>query len=62
MIGAGVVAVGVAVGIIVLAALNTNTGSGGGASTTAATEFASHTHIIGEPDAPVTVVEFGDFQ
>ena len=60
MLGVGAAAVAIAVAVIVVFALNLTDGSG----TTAAVaeEFPPYTHIIGEADAPVTVVEFGDFQ
>ena len=60
MLGVGAVAVVIAVAVIVVFALNLTDGSG----TTAAVaeEFPAYAHIIGEADAPVTVVEFGDFQ
>lgn len=60
MLGAGGVAVTIAVAVIVVVALNLT----GGSETTPAVaeEFPPYAHIIGEADAPVTVVEFGDFQ
>ena len=60
MLGVGAAAVVIAVAVIVVFALNLTGGSG----TTAAVadEFPAYAHIIGEADAPVTVVEFGDFQ
>ena len=60
LLGAGAVAVVVAVAVIVVVALNL---TGGGDTTAAiADEFPPYAHIIGDADAPVTVVEFGDFQ
>ena len=60
MLGAGAIAVAIAVVIIIVVALNLTGGSG----TTAAVadEFPPYAHIIGDANAPVTVVEFGDFQ
>ena len=60
MLGAGAVAVVIAVAVIVVVALNL---TGGGDTTAAiADELPPYVHTIGEADAPVTVVEFGDFQ
>lgn len=60
MLGAGGVAVVIAVAVIVVVALNL---TGGSQATSAVAEvFPPYAHIIGEADAPVTVVEFGDFQ
>ncbi len=60
MLGAGGVAVAIAIAIIAVAALNLTSRSE--ATPAVAEEFPPYTHIIGEADAPVTVVEFGDFQ
>ena len=60
MLGAGAVAVAIAVVIIVVVALNLTGSSETGAS--AAAEFPPYAHTIGDANAPVTVVEFGDFQ
>ena len=61
MLGVGTAAVVIAVAVIVVVALNLTGGSE--TSTPAiAQEFPPYTHIIGDRDAPVTVVEFGDFQ
>ena len=60
MLGAGSVAVAIAVAVIVVVALNLTGGSE--ATPAVAEEFPPYAHIIGEADAPVTVVEFGDFQ
>ena len=60
MLGAGVVAVAIAVAVIVVVALNLTSGSG--SAPAVAEEFPPYAHILGEADAPVTVVEFGDFQ
>ena len=60
MLGAGVVAVAIAVAVIVVVALNLTSGSE--ATPAVAEEFPPYAHILGEADAPVTVVEFGDFQ
>ena len=61
MLGAGGVAVAIAVAVIVVVALNLTGGSETG-SAAVAEEFPPYAHIIGDADAPVTVVEFGDFQ
>ena len=61
MLGAGALAVVIAVAVIVVFALNLTSGSEDGAPA-AATEFPPYAHIIGDANAPVTVVEFGDFQ
>ena len=61
MLGAGAVAVVIAVAVIVVVALNLKGGGETGASA-AAGEFPPYVHTLGEADAPVTVVEFGDFQ
>ena len=60
MLGAGAVAIAIAVAVIAVVALNLT----GGSDTTAAVaeEFPAYAHIIGDANAPVTVVEFGDFQ
>ena len=60
MLGAGALAVAIAVAVIVVVALNLT----GGSETTSAVaeEFPPYAHIIGDANAPVTVVEFGDFQ
>ena len=60
MLGAGGVAVAIAVAVIVVFALSLTGGSE--ATPAVAEEFPPYAHIIGEADAPVTVVEFGDFQ
>ena len=61
MLGAGAIAVAIAVAVIIAVALNLTGGSNTGASA-AAQEFPPYAHIIGDANAPVTVVEFGDFQ
>ena len=61
MLGVGAAAVVIAVAVIVVFALNLMGGSETGTAA-AAEEFPAYAHIIGEADAPVTVVEFGDFQ
>ena len=61
MLGAGGVAVVIAVAVIVVVALNLTGGEETGVSA-AAGELPPYAHIIGDADAPVTVVEFGDFQ
>ena len=60
MLGAGGVAVAIAVAVIVVFALNLTGGSE--TTTAAAEELPPYAHVIGDADAPVTVVEFGDFQ
>lgn len=60
MLGAGGAAVAIAVAVIVVFALNLMGGSE--ATPTAAQEFPPYVHILGDANAPVTVVEFGDFQ
>ena len=60
MLGAGVVAVAIAVTIIVVVALNLTDSSE--TTTAAAEEFPPYAHMLGDATAPVTVVEFGDFQ
>ena len=61
MLGVGVAAVVIAVAVIVVFALNL-TGGGESGTSAAAGDFPPYAHIIGDADAPVTVVEFGDFQ
>ena len=61
MLGAGALAVVIAVAVIVVFALNLTGGSEPGVNA-AAVEFPPYAHIIGDANAPVTVVEFGDFQ
>ncbi|MYC07107.1 MAG: hypothetical protein F4X57_08055 [Chloroflexi bacterium] len=61
MLGGGAVAVVIAVAVIAVVALNLTGGDSSGAPT-AATEFPAHAHILGDANAPVTVVEYGDFQ
>ena len=61
MLGAGAVAVVIAIAVIVVFALNLTGGDETG-TPAVAQEFPPYTHIIGDRDAPVTVVEFGDFQ
>ena len=51
----------IAVAVIVVVALNL-TGGEEASTPAVAQEFPPYTHIIGDRDAPVTVVEFGDFQ
>ena len=60
MLGAGAVAVAVAIAVIVVVALNLTDGSK--TTSAAAEELPPYAHIMGDADAPVTVVEFGDFQ
>ena len=60
MVGAGAAAVVIAVAVIVVFALNLTGGSG--TTTAVAEELPAYAHVLGEADAPVTVVEFGDFQ
>lgn len=60
MLGAGVIAVAIAVAVIVVFALTLRGGSE--ATPTAAQEFPPYAHIIGDANATVTVVEYGDFQ
>ena len=59
MLGAGGVAIAIAVAVIAVVALNL---TGSSDTTAAAEEFPAYAHIIGDASAPVTVVEFGDFQ
>ena len=61
MLGAGAAAIAIAVAVIVAFALNL---TGGDSSTNAAIvsdELPPYAHILGDPNAPVTVVEFSDF-
>lgn len=60
MLGAGGVAVAIAIAVIVVVALNLTSGSE--TTPAVAEEFPPYAHILGEADAPVTVLEFGDFQ
>ena len=60
MLGAGGAAVAIAVAVIAVFALNLTGGSE--ATPAVAEQFPPYAHIMGEVDAPVTVVEFGDFQ
>ena len=64
MLGGGAVAIVIAVAVIAVVALNLTGGdsSGTGGAPTAATELPAHAHILGDANAPVTVVEYGDFQ
>ena len=62
MLGGGAVAIVIAVAVIAVVALNLTGGGDTGGAPTAATEFPAHAHILGDADAPVTVVEYGDFQ
>ena len=70
MFGVSVVAMVVTVVWVVVVALNPTNLTGalnftGGDETgvsAAATEFPPYAHIIGDANAPVTVVEYGDFQ
>ncbi len=61
MLGAGAVAVVIAVAVIVVVALNLTGGEEAGVSA-AAEGLPAYAHTLGQADAPVTVVEFGDFQ
>ena len=60
MLGVGAVAVVGAIAVIAFAALN----QGGGNSDAApsAQALPAYAHILGEPDAPVTVVEYSDIK
>ena len=61
MLGAGAMAVAIAGVVIAVVALNLTDGSSAG-DIIGADEFPAYAHIIGDADAPVTVVEFSDFQ
>ena len=54
-------AVAIAGVVIAVVALNLTDGSSAG-DIIGADEFPAYAHIIGDADAPVTVVEFSDFQ
>ena len=63
MLGGGAVAIVIAVAVIAVVALNLTGGdTNGGGVPAAATELPAHAHILGDANAPVTVVEYGDFQ
>lgn len=64
MLGGGAAAIAIAIAVIVVVALNLTGGDTGdtGEMPIAATEFPPHAHILGDVNAPVTVVEYGDFQ
>lgn len=61
MLGGGVVAITVAIAVIAMVALNLTGGDSGGVPI-AATELPPHAHMLGDANAPVTIVEYGDFQ
>lgn len=61
MLGAGAVAVVIAVAVIVVVALNL-TGGGDTAGSATLEGLPGYAHTLGDANAPVTVVEFGDFQ
>ena len=67
MLGVGAVAVVGAIAVIAFAALGQGGGSAGvnqnGASAAASDHaLPEYAHILGEPDAPVTVVEYSDIK
>ena len=61
MLGGGAVAIVVAVAVIAVVALNL-TGGGTGGTPTAAADIPPNAHSLGDANAPVTIVEYGDFQ
>ena len=62
LLGVGVVAIVGAIAIIVFAALNQGGDSAAVAPGASDETFPEYAHILGEPDAPVTVVEYSDIK
>lgn len=62
MLGVGAVAVVGAIAVIAFAALNQGGDSNGAAPAASDETFPAYAHILGDPDAPVTVVEYSDIK
>ena len=60
MLGGGAVAIVIAVAVIIVVALRLTGDDTEGVPIAA--EVPPNAHILGDPNAPVTVVEYGDFQ